>query len=314
MKIGLLLPQGWKSEYAGLSPEVAWATTARLAGQADRLGFESVWLFDHFHTVPEPAEEVSFEALSSLAALAATTRRVRLGTLVACAGFRNPALLAKMAGTIDTISGGRFELGIGAGWKEDEWLAYGYGFPSLHERLDALGEALEVLRRMLGPGRATFEGRHLRVRGAINVPRGLQQPRVPILVGGNGRNVTWRLAARFADELNLVFLAPDEVREDLPIVRERCLEEGRDPASLRVSLYLRDQDVQEAGPARSDLLAELASLGLDRVVAFVNRRSQAPEVQEAFAEDVRAAGLELAPPEPETWGGPEPEEAVAGVR
>lgn len=295
MKVGLLVPQGWKGEYDGWAPAEAWARTLELADQAERLGFESIWLFDHFHTVPQPTNEITFEAFSGLAALASATRHIRLGTLVACTGFRNPALLAKMAGTIDVISGGRFELGVGAGWKEEEWVAYGYGFPSVAERLGVLGDTLEILRRMLGPERATYEGRYARVQGAINVPAGLQQPHMPIMVGGNGRNVTWRLAARFADELNLVFLDPDELREDIPVIRQRCEEVGRDPASLPVSMYMRDQDVAEPGPARADLLAELSELGLSRVMAFPNRYGLGPEVQDRFADDVRAAGLALEP-------------------
>ena len=168
--------------------------------------------------------------------------------MVICAGFRNPAYTAKLASTLDVISGGRFELGIGAGWKEDEWLAYGYGFPPIGERMDAFGDALEVITRMLAPGRATFEGAHAHVRGAINVPKGIQQPRIPIIVGGNGERRTAGYAIRFADELNYVFLEPDEIRERIADVRARCEEEGRDPSTLRFSQYVRDEDVRDAGP------------------------------------------------------------------
>ena len=168
--------------------------------------------------------------------------------MVVCTGFRNPALTAKMSSTLDVISNGRFELGIGAGWKEDEWIAYGYGFPPLRERLAVLADHLEIIRRMLEPGRASYEGRYARVDGAINVPKGIQQPRLPIIVGGNGQNVTFRLAARFAEELNLVFLDPAEVGEHMAVARQRCEEEGRDPATLRLSLYCRDGDVRAGGP------------------------------------------------------------------
>ena len=122
--------------------------------------------------MPRPTDEITFESFSVLAALAMATERVRLGHMVICAGFRNPALTAKMASTIDVISGGRFELGIGAGWKEEEWRAYGYGFPTIAERMAALGDNLEVIRAMLGPGRATYDGEYASVRGAINVPKG----------------------------------------------------------------------------------------------------------------------------------------------
>jgi alkanesulfonate monooxygenase SsuD/methylene tetrahydromethanopterin reductase-like flavin-dependent oxidoreductase (luciferase family) len=206
VKVGVIVPQGWTGEYDGWEADRAWSRTVEVAKQADRLGFDSIWLFDHLHTVPKPTDELTFESFTSLSALAALTSRVRLGHVVICNGFRNPALTAKMAGTLDTISGGRFELGIGAGWKKDEWNAYGYGFPPTRVRLDMLRDGLGVISAMLAPGRsthATYEGEHASVRDAINLPKGLQSPRIPIMVGGNGPQVTWRLAARFADELNL---------------------------------------------------------------------------------------------------------------
>ena len=295
MNIGLMAPQGWKGEYDGWDPAVAWQRTLDLARQAEALGFESLWVFDHFTTVPNPTDEMTLESFTTLGALALATHRVRLGHMVICTGFRNPALTAKMASTLDVLSGGRFELGIGAGWKEDEWHAYGYGFPPLRERMAALGDHLEVIRRMLEPGRATFDGRFAHVHGAINVPKGIQKPRIPIIVGGNGPNVTFRYAARFADELNLVFLGPDEVEELLPIIRQRCEQEDRDPATLRLSLYCRDDDVRFGGQARVDFVGSLAALGLARLVAFVGRWSVDLEAQARFAEDVQAAGIELSP-------------------
>ncbi len=213
--------------------------------------------------------------------------------MVVCAGYRNPALVAKLTSTLDVASGGRFELGIGGGWKEDEWLAYGYGFPSTKDRLAGLGDALEVITRMLAPGRATYEGRYARVKGAVNVPKGIQQPRPPIIVGGNGREVTWRVAARFADELNVVFLSPGQIADALPVIRERCEEIGRDPATLRLSVYRRDEDVREPGSARVDLVGRYAEVGLARLVAFPTRWAPAEETQARFAEDCRAAGVEL---------------------
>src|SRR5690349_15219766 len=161
MKIGAIVPQGWVGEYDGWDSLDAWKRTAEVARQADRLGFESIWLFDHFHTVPRPTDEITFESFTALSALATATSRVRLGHIVVCSPYRNPALTAKMMSTMDVISGGRMELGIGAGWKKDEWLAYGYGFPETRERLAILRDHLEVITRMLAGDRhdhATFEG------------------------------------------------------------------------------------------------------------------------------------------------------------
>jgi F420-dependent oxidoreductase-like protein len=291
MQVGVLIPQGWKGEYEGWDPAAAWARTVELARQAEELGFESEWVFDHFTTVPEPTDEITFESFSTLSALAMVTDRVRIGHMVICTGFRNPALTAKLASTLDVISSGRFELGIGAGWKDDEWIAYGYGFPETPVRLAQLRDHLEVISRMLMPGRATFEGEHASVQDAINEPKGIQQPRIPIIVGGNGKNVTMRLAARFADELNLVFRPLPEMVELMALARQRCEEIGRDPATLRLSLYVADPEVREPGARRVDLLGRLAETGLDRLVAFPTRYGATPDVQARFAEDCRAAGL-----------------------
>jgi F420-dependent oxidoreductase-like protein len=294
MQVGLMTPQGWKGEYDGWPPAEAWERTVDLAQNAEELGFESLWVFDHLHTVPTPTEEITFESFSMLAALAMATSRVRLGHMVICTGFRNPALTAKLSSTIDVISGGRFELGIGAGWKEEEWRAYGYGFPTLGERMAALGDHLEVIQAMLGPGRASFEGQFAHVRRAINVPKGLQQPRMPIIVGGNGERRTAGYAIRYADELNWVYLSPDDCVERMRTVRARCEDEGRDPATLRFSLYTRDEEVREPGQARIDLIAQFRESGLDRIICFPSRWSPTIDAQARFAEDCRAAGVTLA--------------------
>ena len=298
MKIGVVVPQGWFMEYRGRDPRSAWAQTVAVARGADRLGFDSIWLYDHFHTVPVAADEMVFEPFTTLSALAALTKRVRVGHIVICTGFRNPALTAKMISTLDTISGGRAELGIGAGWKREEWLAYGYPFPATRERLAVLADHLEVITRMLAGGdhdRATFKGRYAEVAGAINRPKPIQQPRVPIMVGGNGPNVTWRLAARFADELNLDGMAPAEVAAALPIIRSRCEEIGRDPDTLRISVHTWHESpgVSTAGRQRIDLYAAYAELGIARVQSFVAGFAVGEEALEVFAADVIAAGASL---------------------
>lgn len=296
MQVGLMAPQGWKGEYDGWDAADAWRRTVELAEQAEALGFESLWVFDHFHTVPAPSDEITFESFSVLTALAMVTSRVRLGHMVVCGGFRSPALTAKLSSTIDVISGGRFELGIGAGWKEEEWRAYGYGFPPLGDRMAALGDQLEVIHAMFGPGRAAYEGRYHSVRGAINVPKGLQEPRIPIIVGGNGPTRTAGYAIRFADELNYVFIEPDDVAERMGAVRARCEAEGRDPATLRFSLYVRDEPMRNAGQARVDLMARFQEIGLDRAVCFPTRWSPTLEAQAAFAEDCQKAGISVTLP------------------
>jgi alkanesulfonate monooxygenase SsuD/methylene tetrahydromethanopterin reductase-like flavin-dependent oxidoreductase (luciferase family) len=247
------------------------------------LGFESIWLFDHFQTFPAPTDEITFESFTALSVLVASTSRVRLGHMVTCAGFRNPALVAKMLSTMDVMSGGRMELGIGAGWKRDE-----------PERLGRLADSLEVLRRMLAPGRTvrdTFRGRYSSVEDAINVPKPLQE-RLPIVVGGNGPNVTWRLAARYADEINLDKMQPADVAAALPVIRSRCEEIGRDPASLRVSVHISRHDKVTPGAERIDRLAGYRDLGVARTIEFLPASARDDDALASYADDMAQAGCD----------------------
>jgi len=272
VKLGVVVPQGYLGEYAGWEPARAWARTVALTRDVEALGFESAWIYDHLTTTPEPLDAPLFESFVAITALAAATRRLRLGQLVLCAPFRNAALTARMIATADVASGGRMELGLGTGWKVDEWDPFGYRFPTVPERLRALSETLEVVTRTLA------------------------RP-VPIVVGGNGRRVTWRLAARHADELNLNLLTVAEVAEALPIVRQRCEELGRDPDSLRVSVQLRGPITGEPGASRVDRLAGYRELGLDRVMVAMQVLAVGDdEALPALAADAAAAGIELAAP------------------
>src|SRR3954451_22890030 len=176
MRVGTIVPQGWTGEYDGWDASRAWARSVAIAHEAETLGFESLWLFDHVQTEPVPTDQITFEAFVGLSALAGETARVRLGHLVLCAGYRNPALVAKMISPLDVVSGGGADLALGAGWKEDEYAAYGFGFPPLRERMALLEDSLYVVTRMLAPGRATYVGTQASVTDAINMPKGVQQP------------------------------------------------------------------------------------------------------------------------------------------
>jgi len=290
MKIGLTLPQGCDREFLGLDGMDAWSRTVEIAHRAEDLGFESLWLYDHFQVDPPPEEAPIFEPFVELTALAAATTRAMLGHLVLAAAYRPAALTAKMISTLDVISGGRAILGIGAGWKEDEWLAYGYGFPDAPERLAILADYLEIITRMLGPGRATYQGTHARVVDAIHEPKSAGG-HIPVLIGGNGPKVTWRLAARFADELNLDAMTPEEVAAALPVIRDRCAEIGRDPDTLAVSVHVWGRPNAPAGAPRRDLLRAYAELGLSRTILQGFPAVGDPHVLEAIAEDCAAVGM-----------------------
>ncbi len=292
MKIGLTLPQGCDREFLGMDAATAWSRTLDVARWAEARGFESLWVYDHMQVDPPPEEAPIFEPFVELSAVAMATTRACLGHLVLAAAYRNAGLTAKAISTLDVVSGGRAILGIGAGWKEDEWLAYGYGFPPARERLAILADHLEIISRMLGPGRATWEGTHAHVRDAIHEPKGIQQPRIPILVGGNGPNVTWRLAARFADELNLDALTPPQVEAALPVIAARCAEIGRDPASLGVSVHIWGAagDVRP-GPERRQRLRDYASLGLGRAIVQGFAAARDLHVLDTVVEDCLAVGM-----------------------
>lgn len=292
MRIGLIVPQGRTGEYAGWEPAAAWARTMEVARRAETAGYDSIWAFDHFHTTPDPTDEMTFESFTTLTSLAAVTDRIRLGHIVSCVGFRNPALVAKMSSTLDVVSGGRFELGLGAGWKREEWLAYGYGFPPLRERLELLEDAARIARGMFGPGRATVAGRHASVEGAINLPKPLQE-RLPIMIGGNGREVTWRIAARWADELNLDGMLPEEVAAARPVIEERWAEAGRDPASVRVSVHIWWERLPDSSRERVAMLQGYREAGVDRVMTLLQTVVLSPDDVERFADEALEAGAEL---------------------
>ncbi len=293
MKVGLVLPQGLTGEFAGWEPVRAWRRTLELAIDAEKLGFESIWVYDHVQTFGGARLEPTFESSMMLGTLAGLTSRIRLGQLVACVGYRNAALLAKMVSTLDVISGGRAELGLGAGLKEDEARSYGFGFPPMATRMATLRDSLEIVTRLLDAGGGTWAGEQRQIADAINLPKGLQSPRIPIVVGGNGPNVTWRLAARYADELNLDGPSPAATAEALITIRDRCAEIGRDPASLSVSVHILPADAAAAGPGRVALLAAYRELGIARVMALLPAAMTDRTALASLAADAAAAGAAL---------------------
>ncbi len=232
MKYSIVLPNGWTMSLVEIKdPVEAYEAMTNVAKAADESGFEAVWLVDHFHTVPKPSQEVTFECWMSLAALARDTKRVRVGQIVTCNSYRNPALLAKMASTLDVLSHGRLNFGIGAGWYEHEYRAYGYPFPDGPERLRQLREALQVIHAMWEQEEATFEGQYYQVRGAINQPKGVQKPHIPILIGGGGEKVTLKLVAQYGDACN-VSGDLKTLEHKFAVLKGHCEAVGRDYESI----------------------------------------------------------------------------------
>ncbi|HET8913759.1 MAG TPA: LLM class F420-dependent oxidoreductase [Ktedonobacteraceae bacterium] len=239
MKIGLIVPQGWRMDLVGISdPVEAYETMTRVAQEADRLNYHSIWLFDHFHTVPEPTQEVTFECWTSTAALARDTKNVRIGQMVTCNSYRNPALLAKIASTVDVLSHGRLDFGIGAGWYEHEYKAYGYEYPEAPERLRYLREAVQVILEMWTKDEAFFEGKYYQVRGAINQPKGVQKPHIPMWIGGSGEKVTLKLVAQYGDACNISNSDIPVVEHKLDVLKQHCETLGRNPNEIRKTILI----------------------------------------------------------------------------
>ncbi len=233
LKFGVSLPQGWTMDLVGIKdPVEAYEAMTRVAQIADEVGFNSAWLVDHFHTVPQPSQEVTFECWTTTAALARDTQRIRIGQMVTCNGYRNPALLAKMASTVDVLSHGRLDFGIGSGWYEHEYKAYGYDYPDAPDRLRYLRETLQVLKAMWTQEEATFEGKYYQVHGAINQPKGVQKPHIPILIGGGGEKVTLKLVAQYGDACN-VSGDLETIKHKYAIIQDHCQTVGRDYESIR---------------------------------------------------------------------------------
>ena len=201
VRFGAFVPQGWKLEYAGWTAADAWARSVELAQEAEALGYDDLWVYDHVETVPRREATHVFEPFTMLAALSQQTSRIGLGQLVTCVGYRNVGLLAKEAACLDVYSGGRLILGLGAGWYHEEYGAYGYPYPADRERLAWLDEALTVIPQLWSEETVSFAGAHVQLAEAFCDPKPIQA-RPPLLVGGGGEQVTLRIAARHADLTN----------------------------------------------------------------------------------------------------------------
>src|SRR6202158_2498317 len=227
-----------KVEFAFWSPQ-AGATVKTLldrAEMAERLGYHSFWLVDHFWTLGMPDLDL-LEAVTMMSAIAARTEKLRIGTLVLCNSFRNPALLAKSLTTIDNVSNGRLEIGLGAGWMDEEYRGYGYEFPPIGTRLRQLEEGLQVMKLLFTEKRATFKGRYYALDDAYNHPKPVQTPHPPITIGGSGEKVMLKIVARHADRWNCP-AGYKSFEGKLNVLKEHCAAVGRDIKSINISEQL----------------------------------------------------------------------------
>lgn len=240
---------------------LSYAELLAIAQRAEAAGFEAMFRSDHYESFPGPPGRPTTDAWTVLAGLARETTRIRLGVLVSPVTFRHPGALAKIVATVDEMSGGRVELGIGAGWNEDEHRRHGFAFPPIEERADMLEEQLAIVHGLWEePDGWSFTGRHYRVEDAIFHPKPVQRPRVPILVGGSGTPRSLRLAARYADEFNVTSADPARVADKLGQLDTACRAIGRDPSTIRRSAMVGTMiaaDPDQLAARKQALVAEL---------------------------------------------------------
>jgi len=250
---GVFIPQGWKMELAGIDgAENKWNKAVEIAVKAEELGFDSIWVYDHFHNVPAPAHEAVFECWTTMAAISQRTSRIRLGQMVGCNSYRNPGLLAKITSTIDVISGGRLDWGIGAGWYENEYRGYGFEFKKPSDRIGMLKETVEIVKSMWSNAETTYDGKYYKLERANCDPKPLQKPLPPVWIGGGGEKVTLRVVAEHADVSNFGSSVEEFVRKR-EILKGHCAAIGRDEDTIRKTIssevFIREteKEILEAG-------------------------------------------------------------------
>ncbi len=287
IQFGTFVPQGWRMDLVEIEDPIEQYEAMTAVGKAaEAAGYDSIWVYDHFHTTPSPEIESVFEAWTVTAGLARDTQRVHIGQMVTCNGYRNPALLAKIASTVDVMSHGRAICGLGAGWYEHEWRAYGYGFPETRERMRAFREAVEIVVRMWTDEKATFQGEYYSIEGAINEPKGVQRPHIPLWIGGGGEQVTLKLVAQFGDGCNVGGGNPEAVRQKLGVLRSHCEALGTDynriahSTNINVVLLEDGADPEQATAAYRGT----SSLEAYRNGAFVGTAAQLTERIEQLIE------------------------------
>ena len=236
MKIGAMVPQGWRMDLHDIKPEQQWDTIIEASARIEKLNYASVWVYDHFHTVPSPTQDPTFECWSLMAALSQVTTNVRIGQMCTCNSYRNPAYLTKVASTIDSMSGGRLEFAIGAGWYDQEYKAYGYDYPSAGVRLKMLEEALQIYIAMTTQEKASFEGDYYKIKDAINQPKPLQKPYPPLWVCGGGEKVTLKLLAKYGDYGNWDVDVEGFVHKS-KILKSHCDEQNRNYSDIKKTLH-----------------------------------------------------------------------------
>ncbi len=313
-RFGVFVPQGWRMDLVEIrDPAEQFEAMTAVARAADAGPWDSIWVYDHFHTVPKPSHETVFECWTSTAALVRDTQRVHVGQMVGCMGYRQPSLYAKMASTVDAASHGRLYAGIGAGWYEQEWRAYGYQWPELKDRMGAFREGVEIIHKMWTEDEPVYSGRYHSIDKPINEPKGVRKPHPSFWIGGGGEQVTLKLVAQYGDACNAGFGRPELLREKLGVLRRHCdavgrdydeitkstsitifpIKKGADPAKATATARGRtsfDDFARTAGiDTGDDIAARIESLtdaGADYIIVYIPGVAYDHEPLQRFAEDI----------------------------
>ncbi len=311
-KFGLFVPQGWRMDLVEIrDPLAQYEAMTAVAREAEKAKFDSIWVYDHFHTVPTPEIETTFECWSITAGLSRDTKSIKIGQMVTCNGYRNPALLAKIASTIDVMSAGRLLCGLGAGWYEHEWRAYGYGFPEVPERMRAFREAVEIVVKMWTEEKPTYQGKFYTINEPINEPKGIQKPHSPLWLGGGGEKVTLKLVTKYAQACNVGGGDPALVSQKLAILKEHCETLGRSydaitkSTSINVFMLKPGEDAEKAtakvrgavsleeykknvvvgtADAVTAKIDPLLAAGADYIIGYLPRVAYEPERVQQYAD------------------------------
>lgn len=252
IRFGVFVPQGWRMDLTRIKdPVEKYETMTKVAQEADNLAYDSIWVYDHFHTVPTPELETVFECWSITAGLARDTKRVNIGQMVTCNGYRSPSYLAKVSSTIDVMSNGRLYFGLGAGWYEHEWRAYGYGFPETRERMGRFREACKIVHDMWTKDYPEFNGKYYHIDKPINEPKGARKPHPMFWIGGGGEKVTLKLVAQWADACN-VGGDVDTLRHKFDVLKGHCETVGRDYNEITRSTSVQVHVVGSESAAESE--------------------------------------------------------------
>ena len=236
MKIGAFIPQGWRMDLNNLSQKDSWNTILDSAKKIENYGYESIWVYDHFHTVPSPSIQPTYECWTLMSALSQKTKNIRLGQMCTCNSYRTPSYLTKVASNIDVMSNGRLEFAIGAGWYDQEYKAYGYNYPSDGERLKMLEESILIYIEMTTKDKASFDGKYYKISNAINEPKPIQKPYPPLWVCGGGEKVTLKLLAKYGTYGNWD-VDHEGFEKKSKILLQHCEDQERDYKTITRTLH-----------------------------------------------------------------------------